>query len=164
MQQTEKYKLNLIESSDPFLPDGLNQNTQKIETAMAAHEAKLDGQISAIVQNLGIHGHNARIAWGSYTGTGISGQDKPSVFSFGFAPVVMWVNDLYLCKGVEKVASYYTAMASDSTAKLTHYLYPSWLDDGISWYATDGAAPQLNLSGTVYRYVAIGYDKSAEEA
>ena len=37
MQHTEKYKLNLIEPSDPFLPDSLNQNTQKIEDAMAAH-------------------------------------------------------------------------------------------------------------------------------
>ena len=163
MQQTEKYKLNLIESSDPFLPEGLNQNTQKIENAMAAHEAKLDGQVSAIVQNLGIHGHNARIAWGSYTGTGISGQDKPSVFSFGFAPVVMWVNDLYLCKGMEKVASYFTPVFG-SGVEQAHYLYVSWLDDGISWYATDGAAPQLNTKDTVYRYVVIGYDKNAEEA
>ena len=45
MQQTEKYKLNLIEPSDPFLPDSLNQNTQKIEDAMAAHETKVSGQI-----------------------------------------------------------------------------------------------------------------------
>jgi len=44
MQQTEKYKLNLIESSDPFLPDALNRNTQKVEDAMSAHESKLDGQ------------------------------------------------------------------------------------------------------------------------
>ena len=46
MQQTEKYKLNLIESSDPFLPEGLNQNTQKIEDAMEAHEEKVDGQVA----------------------------------------------------------------------------------------------------------------------
>lgn len=35
MQQTQKYKLNLIEGSDPFLPDGLNQNPKKIEDVLA---------------------------------------------------------------------------------------------------------------------------------
>ena len=44
MQQTEKYKLNLIESSDPFLPDALNTNTQKIEAAMLAHEAAVQAE------------------------------------------------------------------------------------------------------------------------
>ena len=48
MQQTEKYKLNLIEPSDPFLPEGLNQNAQKIENAMAAHEELVDDQITAL--------------------------------------------------------------------------------------------------------------------
>lgn len=31
MQQTETYKLNLIETSDPFSPQALNENTQKLE-------------------------------------------------------------------------------------------------------------------------------------
>ena len=48
MQQTEKYKLNLIESSDPFLPDALNANTQKIEAAMIAHEADVEGRLVAL--------------------------------------------------------------------------------------------------------------------
>ena len=39
MQQTEKRGLNIIEPSDPFLPDALNDNTRKIEAALDAHEA-----------------------------------------------------------------------------------------------------------------------------
>ena len=34
MQQTETYKLNLIETSDTFSPDPLNENAQKLEAAL----------------------------------------------------------------------------------------------------------------------------------
>lgn len=36
MQQTSKYKLNLIETSDRFSPDPLNENAEKLETQLAA--------------------------------------------------------------------------------------------------------------------------------
>ena len=35
MQQTETYKLNLIETSDPFSPQALNENTQKLEEVVS---------------------------------------------------------------------------------------------------------------------------------
>ena len=34
MQHTDKYKLNLIENSDAFSPDALNENMQKLEAAL----------------------------------------------------------------------------------------------------------------------------------
>lgn len=49
MQQTVKHKLNLIESSDPFLPDALNANTRKGEAAMLAHEAAVQGEATAMM-------------------------------------------------------------------------------------------------------------------
>lgn len=39
MQQTTKYKLNLIETSDPFSPAPLNENAQKLEGALSAETA-----------------------------------------------------------------------------------------------------------------------------
>ena len=39
MQQTEKYKLNLIEPKDKFLPDPLNENMEKVEGALTAETA-----------------------------------------------------------------------------------------------------------------------------
>ena len=36
MQQTTKYQLNLIETSDAFSPAPLNENAQKLENAIAA--------------------------------------------------------------------------------------------------------------------------------
>lgn len=62
MQQTEKYKLNLIERNDPFSPDALNQNTQKVEDAMAAHEAGIEQRLTVLEAH--------RIAYGTYTGNG----------------------------------------------------------------------------------------------
>ena len=41
MQQTETYKLNLIEPSDPFLPDGLNANTQLVEDVLNAMDTRV---------------------------------------------------------------------------------------------------------------------------
>ena len=45
MQQTDKYKLNLIESSDPFLPDALNENTRKLEQAVSEHLEGMDQRV-----------------------------------------------------------------------------------------------------------------------
>ena len=42
MQHTNKYKFNIIEADDPFSPDALNENTQKVEDALVTHEAVVD--------------------------------------------------------------------------------------------------------------------------
>lgn len=44
MQQTDNYKLNLIETSDTFSPNPLNDNMEKVEAAMDG----LDQRIAAI--------------------------------------------------------------------------------------------------------------------
>ena len=48
MQQTEKYKLNLIESSDPFLPDALNANTQRLEEVVSGHLEGMDQRVTVL--------------------------------------------------------------------------------------------------------------------
>ena len=42
MQQTEKYKLNLIETSDTFSPVPLNENMEKVEAALEAKAGVAD--------------------------------------------------------------------------------------------------------------------------
>ena len=83
MQQTQKYKLNLIESSDPFLPDALNANTQKIEDVLID---KMEGPLSAFdgrVTALEAH----RFFVGTYTGTG----ESPQFVDLGFTPIAVCV-------------------------------------------------------------------------
>ena len=55
MQQTDKYKLNLIERDDVFSPDALNENAEKLEEALeavraeaAAGDAALGQRVSAL--------------------------------------------------------------------------------------------------------------------
>ena len=73
MQQTDKYKLNLIETSDTFSPAPLNENAQKLEAALetaraeaaagdaaeAAARAALDQRVTALEVHkcvVGYHG------------------------------------------------------------------------------------------------------------
>lgn len=67
MQQTDKYKLNLLETSDAFSPNPLNENAQKTEaalTAVTAHADAGDAALDARVQVLELH----HFACGYYTG------------------------------------------------------------------------------------------------
>ena len=53
MQQTEKYKLNLIEKNDTFSPDPMNENMEKVEGAL---ETKADfAAINVRVRELEVH-------------------------------------------------------------------------------------------------------------
>ena len=89
MQQTETYKLNLIETSDTFSPDPLNQNTQKIEEVMSAETAQRAAETAALdnrVTALELH----KVAVGTYTGNATT-TSKTQTISLGFAPRVVLV-------------------------------------------------------------------------
>ncbi len=62
MQQTEKYKLSLIEKDDVFSPDALNENARKMEAALntKSDAAAVEERLAA----LEIH----KIVVGSYAG------------------------------------------------------------------------------------------------
>ena len=47
MQQTDKYKLNIIETSDPFSPAPLNENARTLEAALAAEKTRVDAALAA---------------------------------------------------------------------------------------------------------------------
>ncbi len=79
MQQTEKYKLNLIESSDPFLPDGLNQNTLKLEEVVSQHLEGMDRRVTVLEAH--------KVVCGSYIGTRTSSGNQKQVVPVGFRPL-----------------------------------------------------------------------------
>jgi len=68
MQQTQTYKLNLVEPSDPFTPDALNRNTQKIEDAMVIHEGVVDKRMDGLETRI-VALEGKKVAVGGYTGT-----------------------------------------------------------------------------------------------
>lgn len=91
MQQTEKYKLNLIESSDPFLPKDLNKNTQKIEDALLAHEERVDGQVSALDQRVSVF-EAVKFACGTYIGRYKYDNQDPVTVQVGFTPKILFIH------------------------------------------------------------------------
>lgn len=74
MQQTDKYKLNLIEKDDVFSPDALNENMEKVEGAIAAGDAALDQRVVALEAR--------KMAVGWY----ILETDKTVTVDLGFTP------------------------------------------------------------------------------
>ena len=74
MQQTETYKLNLIETSDPFSPQALNENTQKIEEVVSEKLGEMDARVTVL--------EGKRIVLLVYTGDGTQNR----VIQLGFTP------------------------------------------------------------------------------
>ncbi len=84
MQQTEKYKLNLIESSDPFLPEALNQNTQKVEEVLSENLEGMDARVTVLEAH--------KFACGVYIGNSASSVNNEQFIPLPFTPkaVVVW--------------------------------------------------------------------------
>ena len=85
MQQTEHYKLNLIETSDPFSPQPLNENTEKTEAALSG---KTDLTTHAALEQRVVTLENKRVAIGTYTGAESAGSAVQTV-ELGFRPVLV---------------------------------------------------------------------------
>ena len=151
MQQTSKYQFNLVEGSDDFSPAPLNQNMEKVEEELAGHAQKLAG----LAANVGTGGKTARIAWGTYTGTGAFGVGSPNSLSFDFTPAVILIRT----PGVR----YTTVLVRGCTTSHgcindSYEIQVSWTDAGVSWYSPDASNTQNNSSGSTYYYTAMGYN------
>lgn len=160
MQQTSKYQLNLIEGTDDFLPDPLNENMEKLEEALNQEAELREGvaeTLTALAANVGTAGKTARIAWGSYTGTGTYGASAPTVFSCDFYPVLLvaeWENyeyghPLVLLNGVTVMPTVFGSYHAVSVA---------WTSRQVSIYSTTAADVQFNMEGATYHYMILGYD------
>ena len=157
MQHTSKYQFNLVDATDDFSPEPLNQNAEKTEALMAGVEEAL----AAVIADLGAAGKNARIAWGSYTGTGEYGAGHPTSLTFPFRPAWLLIatqGGTYL--GTSALMYPMTrAEAADTSAQLN----VTWSDYGVSWYVLDGQSnphiSQNNTAGYTYHYLVLGYDE-----
>lgn len=147
MQQTEKYKLNLIDPSDEFSPEPLNQNAETVEAQFQAREAAekaLDDKFTtadaAIQKNLGSGGSNARIAWGSYEGSGQCGKDHPNRLEFDFKPCLLFVHG-------------YAWMVRPSGYSSAGTV--TWGEQDVSWWSS-ATGSQCSNSNMTYYYMAVG--------
>lgn len=137
--------------------DAALQNNINAEAAARA------AAIAAVAANLGAAGHNCRIAYGTYTGTGTYGASNPTTITCDFCPVLVLVGHAstgmmvsYSCAVFLRDKVFTTANASDT-------LNVSWGENSVSYYSTSKAAAQLNHT-IPYYYVILGYDHTAESA
>lgn len=151
MQQTTKYKFNLIEGSDDVSPVPLNENMEKVEAQFGAVETALADGLTAVEASLGSGGKTARIAYGKYTGNGKCGAAYPNSLTFDFAPKVVFV---------ARTTVGYNPVLMVAGGVSTSYCQLTWSGNRVSWYDNRGnyatSTEQLNDSGIVYSYVAIG--------
>lgn len=105
---------------------------------------------------------------GSYAGTGIYGSSSPCSLTFDFEPKMLVVsgpsdetNETYFSILVKD--SMYAVIGLSNAGEYTFgYLRATFEGQQVSWYIYRGvgstriAAHQLNKSGKIYKYVAIG--------
>lgn len=107
----------------------------------------------------------AQIQSGTYTGTGTYGQSNPNVLTFGFEPkIVMIFEQISVNITKEADASFPVILMKDQITRFvvynTTYSNVTWSGNTVQWYEATGngmsAYGQLNQSGNVYGYIAIG--------
>ena len=151
MQQTSKYQFNLVDATDDFSPDPLNQNAQKTETALAEMEADL----ADLVTEVGAGGHTCRIAFGSYQGSGTYGAGSPNSLSFDFYPVLVMLQGVGMQNNGIMVRG--SGMGTSTWSSGGSPVAAAWTNHSVSWYSTESDAFQNNMSNFTYFYVAVGY-------
>ena len=190
MDHTQNYQLSRWAKDDRIMMEDFNADNEKIDAALKAANDRIDtkadaaalseetgartaadssfaGQLAELAANLGVHGHNCRIAWGTYTGSGTYGESNAVSLSFDFCPLLVFITSNYTggypASPCVLMRDINTAHPSSSDRE-SYRLSVSWSDNGVSWYGTETAGLMENLSGRTYVYIVAGYDKDAEEA
>ena len=178
MKKTDNYSLPQWEKQDFIKMEDFNDAFGKTDAALKANadaaatglnaEIAARGEaIAALGKNLGAAGHNCRIAFGSYTGTGATGAANPNTLQFDFYPVLVFIGDTEATSSPRNPTVFLRdriKVCADPAAG-NGLLVATWSDNALSWYCrSDNDYYQLNGSGELYRYAVIGYDKAKEEA
>jgi hypothetical protein len=143
MQQTNQYKLNLIENGDQFSPAPLNENAQKVEAVLAG-----------IQQQVALAG-NCKKMIGSYIGTGGYGNESANTLTFSEAPQLVFVfrkQDSFFAVLIPGVTKGILFNGSSLSAYTT-----IWSNDNktVKWFCSTNAGYQLNEQSVTYQYFAF---------
>lgn len=131
MQQTETYKLNLIDKNDAFSPDPLNDNTRKLETQLNAVRAETAGADSALSNRVtALETH--KIAVGTYIGSSAA-----QTIELGFRPKFVIIQEVKL------TGSCFVVTAAGGCGKFT--------DSGFTITTND----YPNSKNTKFAYIAV---------
>lgn len=113
----------------------------------------MDGKsVEKLIEDLASAGaFGAKLALGSYTGSGTFGADTPNILAFAFAAKVIFVFDNAgaVTIIVPTVGAYVPGLVGSGAGTVTT------AGTSVSWYS-NSAANQLNTSGKSYTYAALG--------
>ena len=148
MQQTEKLKLNLIETGDPLSPAPLNENAQKLETALAAalagEEAARTAADTALAQRV-IDLEEHKLRFGFYIGDGTATLEG-RILHLGFTPIAIWLFDVF--SNSFKLLTEYNPLDNSFGTKTFEIV-----ENGVR--LSGGTNPNVNQKDRRYLYVAI---------
>lgn len=137
MQQTTSREFSIIESSDPFLPEALNDNTRKIEAALDAHETQTKAVTDALAARITtMEGH--KMVMGTYTGDGVNNR----VIPLPFTPTLVITHSL----------SYHSTLVA--TPDCDSNCYVQVVEGGFKLRYMKGMIDEPNAGG---KYVYIAY-------
>lgn len=166
MGKTANYGLPKWEKSDFIKMDDFNAAFGKIDETLKANAdavaAKAEAEtVTAIAQTIA-SSKICRAKFGTYTGTGLSGQNHPNSVECGFCPAVLV---LFRADGGQKTTAIRGVTGCSSGIGSMNNYY-TWGDSGVSWVsqALDSdsggymASSQFNTSGKEYCYLVLGYD------
>ena len=142
MQHTETYNLNLIETSDTFSPDPLNQNAQALEDALSDEADARESADSALDARLKVF-EAKHVKVGMYTAPT---QDAvPMTLNLGFTPkAVFAISGSGTLAGA--LYSGYSYNPSSPVAKI--------VPGGIQFLRAVGSSG-LQVPGNTYIYLAL---------
>lgn len=104
----------------------------------------------------------AKIATGSYTGTGTYGASSPNSLTFEFEPKLLIIASAISGKQFTFVRDSTVAIqhnASTGSGNLAHSEYApvvEWNGKTVTWYTTGNPDAQANENAKKYQYIAIG--------
>ena len=138
MTKTTNYQLSQWAKTDRIMMEDFNDMTATLDADAIAETAAACG--------------NCRIVYGTYTGDGTYGSGNPKTLTFDGTPLFVALSCRYHFFAV-KGCSFVQTLSSPSLADLSLPL--TWGDRSVSWYSTENADEQQNLSGTDYFYIAL---------
>ena len=159
MKHTDKFDLNIIEMTDAFSPEPLNENTRALEALLAAKAAQAD--FDGLAGRVGTL-ETGRLLWklGTYSGNGSYGSGSRNRLEFDFMPIaIIIINTTSAFYGsrfwIRNCIRGVTYGAGSSVTGAGNVLI-TWGARTIEWYSTDHPDYQLNKSGTSYAYLVLG--------
>ena len=129
--------------------------------SVTGYPAITEGTTIEYVGQLGGFGNKAQIEIGSYTGTGATGESNYNSLTFNFDPQVVFISCANSFPNIAMIVctsktTFFQQFGIVVEGGGVYDLYSSCMNKVLNFYTTRGAEYQMNSSGKIYNYIALG--------